>query len=80
MRDALMAGPNGNGTAWKVAAALWSIVTLGGFAWAASVGEASSENAGRIGTIERSITGIERDVAHNGEKLDRLLERGATRN
>ena len=73
-----MGSPNGNGVGWKVAAALWSFLTVGGIAWAASVGEASSKNAERIGTIERSITGIERDVAHNGEKLDTLLARRNT--
>jgi len=30
------------------------------------------ENVKRIGVIERSITGIERDVAHGKEKLDEI--------
>lgn len=32
----------------------------------------ATENSKRIGLIERSITGIERDVAHGKEKLDEI--------
>ncbi len=61
-----------NGTGWKVAAVLWGSLTLVGMTWASSVGEASKGNTEKIVKVELKQKGLERDLAHYAEQLDRI--------